>query len=110
MAQPASLHRELGVIVPPAAPPCRESVAGELGAVVSSDAEKQHMLEILKRLHEQQLEDEEEGGSGSDSGSGSDDGDVVPGLSLARALALAEVCPTELSELPPDIAHALFRC
>jgi len=76
---------------------CRESVAGELGAVVASDAEKQHMLEILQRLHEQQLEDEGEGGYGSEAGDdGSDDGDVAPGLSLARALALAEVCPMGL--------------
>ena len=35
---------------------CRESVAGELGAVMSTDQEKHHMLDILQRLHEQQLE------------------------------------------------------
>ena len=48
---------------------CRDSTTAELRSITATDAEKQNMLDILQKLHEQQLDDDVH----SDADSGSED-------------------------------------
>ncbi len=46
----------------------RDSATAELKSITVTDAEKRQMLDILQKLHDQQLEEEDARSSDSDSG------------------------------------------
>ncbi|KAH7622217.1 putative Zinc finger HIT domain-containing protein 2 [Nannochloris sp. 'desiccata'] len=69
----------------------REAAEGELRTLTATEDEKRRMQDILRLLHQQQIEDLEGGSGGSSEGEeeSSDDEELVPGLSLHRALLFA---------------------
>ena len=65
----------------------------ELRTLTASHEEKRRMEDILLRLHQQQIEDLEEGDSNSDNddeGDHESDEELVDGFSLKRAMLLAQ--------------------
>lgn len=68
----------------PRAPPCRDSATQELRSISATDVEKRRMLEILQRLHDQELGDE---GGSEDGGSSEEEEEEGGRAALSRETA-----------------------
>lgn len=74
--------------LPPACA-CRDSATAELKSITATDAEKRQMLEILQKVHEQQLGDDVHSHTGGSSSSEEEDeGEAGLSQETARLLAL----------------------
>ncbi|PSC72297.1 zinc finger HIT domain-containing 2 isoform A [Micractinium conductrix] len=87
----------------------KDAAVAELHSIRAGEAEKAHMMEILQRLHQQELggsSDEEGGEGGSDRGGSDEEGEGLSAETLHRLLAKMQAAGGDAEVSAEDLSPA----